>query len=128
MIPAIISGISLLAKGWFNNKKAQQKTKLAIEENKARLAIEKQSNNAEWEMAALYNSDKWIKRISFIMFSLPFLIAIIFPKAVSEYFTTAISSMPSWYVDTYIAITGSVWGISTLKTPIQQIIGSFKKK
>ena len=128
MIGAIVGAIGSLAKGWFETKKAQQETKKASAEQRTRLAQSKEDHNAEWQMAVIENSDRWVKRISFIMFTLPFLVAAISPESVRNYFTIAIQSMPPWYIKIYGSITGTIWGISALKPTIQGIVGAFKKE
>lgn len=128
MLPTIISSIVSIVMGWFDNKKEEQKTKAAIEQNKQRLALEKESYNAEWEMAALANSDKWLRRISFCMFAGPLVIAIIAPGHVHNYFSYSLQAIPEWWVKTFVGINGSVWGISTLKNSITGIIGELKNK
>lgn len=106
---------------------AKQQTKMAAESNRQRLLLDKESHNHSWEMAELTNSDKWIRRISFAMFTGPFLIAIFSPESVNHYFTIGIASIPEWYKQTYMAITGAVWGISNLKNIVPSIVSVFKQ-
>ena len=127
MIGEIISGISSLVVGWFSVKKEEQKTKSAIEVNKQQLAISKTEYNAEWEMAALANSDKWMKRLSYAMFASPLVVAVFAPDWVYYYFQHAITKVPDWWVKTFVSINGSVWGISALKNSITGIIGQIRK-
>jgi len=128
VIGAIVGAIGSLAKGWFETKKAQQETQKASAEQRTRLAQSKEDHNAEWEMASIENSDRWVKRISFIMFTLPFLVAAISPESVRNYFTIAIQAMPPWYIKIYAGITGTIWGISSLKPTIQGIISAIGNK
>lgn len=107
---------------------AQQQTQLAVEQNKARLALDTESNNHNWEMAELTDADKWIRRISFAAFTAPFIIAAFAPGAVHTYFVTAIAVIPDWYKQTYMSITGAVWGISSLKNTIPQVLNTFRKR
>jgi hypothetical protein len=44
---------------------SEQEMKKAEKQNKARLLLDTNSNNHEWEMANLTDKDKWLRRISF---------------------------------------------------------------
>jgi hypothetical protein len=48
---------------------SEQEMKKAEKQNKARLLLDTNSNNHEWEMANLTDKDKWLRRISFGIFS-----------------------------------------------------------
>lgn len=128
---AITAGLDLL-KTWFQGRQELSKQKAEVKkaemDNRARLLRDEQSNNHEWEMANLADKDKWIRRVSFIMFASPFIIAIVAPEHVKNYFDIAISSIPNWYKVTWMAINGAVWGISSLKNPVSQIADVFLKK
>lgn len=127
LVTSIGSMISNWIKGRQDIQKAKQQMKLAEIANRARLLQAKENNNHEWEMAALADKDKWIRRISFIMFSAPFIIAIIAPEHVANYFKVALTPIPEWFKNVFVAINGSVWGISALKNPLSQIAGSLKR-
>jgi hypothetical protein len=100
----------------------EQEIKKAEKANKARLLRDKQSNNAEWEMANLTDKDKWLRRFSFGMFSAPFFWALVDPVAVEQYFNVALSAMPEWYIQMFGAMVGGVWGISALKNTAPALI------
>ena len=61
---------------------AQQDLKKAEAENKARLLRDTKSNNHEWEMANLRDKDKWLRRISFAVFTAPLVWAAFEPVSV----------------------------------------------
>lgn len=130
IVSIISSGFSLFT-NWLKGKqelqKAKQESELAAEQNRARLLADKESNNHAWEMAQLTDADKVLRRISFTIFSAPFLVAIISPLSVAHYFTIALASMPTWYVQTYMGIIGAIWGLANLKNIIPQIINSIRK-
>jgi len=131
MVPIIgaISGLITTWLGGYNERqKAKQELQKAELENKARLMRDENSYNHAWEMANLTDKDKWLRRTSFIMFSAPFIIAIFAPQHVAEYFTSAIHSVPDWWVKTYMSITGGIWGLSSLKNVLPGVIDVFKKK
>ncbi len=127
----IISLLVGVIKNWIEGKQklqqSKQETSIKAEENKQRLLEDTEKYNNAWEMAQLTDSDKGIRRVSFICFTAPFVVAIFAPNAVKNYFTTAIASIPDWYKATYMSITGAVWGISSLKNSVAQIINYFKK-
>ena len=106
---------------------SEQDIKKAEKQNRARLLRDTQSNNADWEMANLTDKDKWLRRISFGMFSAPFLWALFDPVAVEVYFTLALGAMPEWYIQLYGAMVGGVWGISALKNTAPGLIGGIVK-
>lgn len=114
-----------MVSNWIMGKQQIQQaviqTKLAVEANRARLAMDIESHNSAWEMAELAASDKVLRRASFIMFTAPFLIAIFAPHAIATYFSVAITPIPDWYKETYMLITGAVWGVSSLKNPVSMI-------
>lgn len=101
--------------------------KMAVKENKARLLRDTGSNNHDWEMANLEDKDRWLRRISFGMFSSPFIWALFDPEGVKEYFDIALAAMPEWYIQLYAAMVGGVWGFAALKNSIPSIVGGIKK-
>jgi hypothetical protein len=101
--------------------------KMAVKENKARLLRDTNSNNHDWEMANLEDKDRWLRRISFGMFSAPFIWALFDPEGVQAYFDVALKAMPEWYIQLFAAMVGGVWGFAALKNSIPAIIGGVKK-
>lgn len=131
MIPSVITAFTSLVSNWFQNKiqkqKAQHELDVAELQNKARLMLDEQSNNHAWEMANLQDKDKWLRRISFTMFSAPLVIAIFSPHQIKDYFDIALSSVPEWWLKTFVAINGAVWGIANLKNVLPPVVDLFKK-
>lgn len=109
-------------------RKAKHEMAMAGINNRTRLLSDEQTYNHEWEMQALEDKDKVIRRISFVAFILPFVVAIFSPSAVQEYFEVALASIPEWWQNAYIGITGSVWGISTMKNVFGQALGTAASK
>ena len=99
-----------------------QEIKKAEKENRARLLRDTKTNNHEWEMANLTDKDKWLRRISFTMFSGPFVWALFDPTGVEQYFNIALSAMPEWYIQVYAGMVGGVWGISALKNTAPALV------
>lgn len=122
MIGLIAGLVQPLVGGVVDYVKTGQEIKKAEKENRARLLRDKQSNNAEWEMASLTDKDKWLRRFSFGMFSAPFFWALFDPVAVEQYFNVALSAMPEWYIQMFGAMVGGVWGISALKNTAPALV------
>lgn len=131
MIWDLLSGTVDFIKSWFLGKqeiaKKKQEMLMADLENRARLLRDRETFNHEWEMASLTDKDKWLRRVSFLMFAMPFFVAIFSPDYVKHYFEHALSSLPDWYIKIWIGINGSVWGISQLKNYIPQMISNVRK-
>jgi len=127
MIGLIAGLVKPLVGGVVDYVSTGQEIKKAEKENKARLMRDTQSNNHEWEMASLADKDKWLRRISFGMFSAPFIWALFDPIGVETYFTIALSSVPSWWLELYGAMVGGVWGISALKNTMPALVGGVAK-
>ena len=106
---------------------AQQDLKKAEAENKARLLRDTKSNNHEWEMANLRDKDKWLRRISFAVFTAPLIWAGFDPIAVQAYFDVALKAMPEWYVQIVLSMVGGIWGISVLKNSVPALVGGVVK-
>lgn len=123
----IINGIKSWNEGRVKLKEKDLDIKMAEKENKARLLRDTGQNNHEWEMANLTDKDKWLRRISFGMFSAPFVWALFDPIGVKEYFEVALKAMPEWYIQLYAAMVGGVWGFAALKNSIPSIVGGIKK-
>ena len=76
----LLKPISNIFTSWNDGRVKLKEKKIdvkhAIMENKARLARDSSSNNHDWEMANLEDKDRWLRRISFGMFSAPFVWAL----------------------------------------------------
>lgn len=128
ILGAVLGPIGNIIMTWLNGKqdlaKAKVETELAREANNARLMSDTLQYNSAWEQAQLLDSDKWVRRICFAIFSFPFIFAWFDPISVTHYFNVVIAQLPTWYIQTYMGIVGAVWGISALKNPITQLFSS----
>lgn len=129
MLPLIELLISI-GRDWISGQQKiqlakQERAQAAIETQIRQIQDEKNANSA-WEIAALSDSDKWLRRISFTIFSFPIVWAVFDPLAVARYFQIALSSIPAWYFQTYMTITGVVWGVSSLKNSAPALISGVK--
>lgn len=130
-IGEVIGGISNIFSTWLSGRQQKQKAKLDMQlaemNNKSRLLQAKESNNHAWEMANLTDKDKFLRRLSFCMFSSPFVVAIFFPEHIRIYFQDSISVVPQWWQQTFMAITGGIWGLSSLKNVVPGVVAAFRK-
>ncbi len=130
-IGTLIGSLFSLGSTWLKGRNERQKSQIEMDkaeaENTARLLRDKDAYNSAWEIATLRDKDKLLRRTSFVMFAAPLVLAIFDPSAVKEYFTIAIASMPDWWIKSFMAITGSIWGLSSLKNIIPSLLSSFKK-
>lgn len=129
-IGSLISSVVNLGSTWLEGRNERQKSKIDMDkaesENIARLLRDKESNNSAWEIATLRDKDKLLRRTSFVMFAAPLVLAMVDPAAVQEYFNTAIHAMPDWWIKSFMGITGSIWGLSSLKNIVPSLLDSFK--
>ena len=116
----LLTAIVELGRNWVTNWQADQenerKVRAAAAENRARLLVDQQTHNNEWEMRAMEGRDTWLRRLSFAAWSAPLLWAYFDPDAAARYFNESLASLPDWYVGGYLAITGAIWGIVELKS------------
>lgn len=126
LVSPLVDGFKSWNDGRVKLKKANLDIQLAEKENKARLLRSREDNNHEWEMANLTDKDKVLRRVSFAIFSAPFLWAMYDPVAVREYFDVALASMPEWYIQIYLSIVGGVWGFAALKNSLPGIVGGIR--
>jgi hypothetical protein len=116
----ILSALIDIGRNWFDSWQADQenarKVKAAAAESRARLLLDQQANNHEWEIRALEGRDAWLRRLSFAAWSAPLLWAYFDPQGAARYFNESLAALPDWYVGGYLGITGAIWGIVELKS------------
>jgi len=121
----LISSAFGLLNTWVSGK---QKLAEAEQDNRARLLRDEQSHNSDWEMAALQDKDKWLRRISFTMFSFPMVMAWVDPERANEYFEIGLASVPEWFLQMYMGMVGGIWGLAELKRVGPGFIAAIKGK
>ena len=130
-IAAILSFISSPITKWLENrgqvKEAEHTRNLAVINNQARLANDKESHNHEWEMASLKNKDNSLRWVSFWLFALPVIITVIAPEYGAMIFLN-LELVPDWFVRVLVSMIGGIWGIVELKKAVPQIISAWKSK
>lgn len=121
----ISAPITAVVNGFVEIKKAKHTRKLAVINNQARLASDKESNNHEWEMASLQDKDNGLRWFSFWLFALPIIITVLWPEWGAEIWTN-LDIVPEWFVQTLIAMIGGIWGITELKKAAPQFLAAIK--
>lgn len=121
----LLSPLDTWLKGRNQKALAIQKRDLAVINNQARLASDTQSNNHDWEMANLNDKDKGLRYVSYSMFALPIMVTVIWPERGNLIFEN-LALVPDWWVQTFVAINGGVWGIVELKRAAPALIAAVK--
>jgi hypothetical protein len=129
-ITTALSAISSPVTKYLSNKGelnlAEHTRDLAIINNQARLASDKQSANSNWEMAALQDKDKWLRRFSFVLFTSPIFLAIGNP----EYWATVVvqlETVPEWMLNIWFYMIAGIWGMAELKNSIPAMLSGMRK-
>lgn len=114
---------------WLQSLKDKQEAKgkrdLAVINNQARLAADVQTNNAAWEMANLQDKDTGLRYVSYSLFALPIVVTVAAPEQGRVIFDN-LALVPAWWVQTFVAINGGVWGIIELKKAAPALISAIK--
>jgi len=126
-LSGILGFISKPVTQYIKNKgeigKAKHVRDLAIIENQARLAMDQQSNNHAWEMESLKGNSQWLRIICFVQLALPLTITCIWPEQGREIFVN-LDVVPPWFVQLYMIVIGSIWGIHEFKSAAPQVIAA----
>lgn len=126
----IFSGLVAPVTQWVKNrgeiKKAKHLRELAIVENQARLAQSENEFNHDWEMESLKGNSQWLRVICFIQIALPLNVSVIAPEYGNAIWAN-LESVPPWFVQLYMIVVGSIWGIHEFKKAAPHVIGSVIK-
>ncbi len=112
----VISLVKTIAGGFMENMKAKQQLKAAVTTRKLEMIADKQSYNEQWELTALQDSDRWIKRMSFLLLSAPLITAIFMPAQTQSYITHVLGTLPVWYTTAYMGMLSSIWAVKSLQS------------
>lgn len=115
--------ITQLIKNRGEIKKAKHVRDLSIIDNQARLAQDKESNNHSWEMESLKGNSQYLRIVCFIQLALPLTITCIWPDKGREIFDN-LAVVPPWFVQMYMIVIGSIWGIHEFKSAAPQVIAA----
>ena len=124
VLTGLVKGLAAPLTTWIEGKQRIQKAKV---DNTVRLLESKEAYNAKWEQSGILSSGKVLKVASFSMFSFPMIWALFNPEAVKNYFEVSLASVPDWWVQTWVMITGSIWGISMLRDQAPQMVQGIRR-
>lgn len=131
MLRELFGFISAPVTQWVKNRgeknKAKHERDLAIINNQARLASDKQSHNHQWEMESLKGNSKGLRVICFLQLALPLTITCIWPEKGAEIFTN-LKTVPPWFVQLYMIVIGAIWGIHEFKQAAPSVIAAVLKR
>lgn len=123
ILGVIASPITQWVKNRGEIKKAKHTRDLAVIENQARLAASKEEYNAQWEMESLKGNPQALRIFCFIQLALPLNIAVISPEH-GELIWANLELVPAWFVQMYMIVIGSIWGISEFKKAAPSVVGA----
>lgn len=115
ILSAVTGAAGELLTDWREGRANQRAVRKAVADNQIRLALDAAQHNSNWEMAALAGRDRFLRRVSFSLFSAPMIWAAVDPAGARAYFTDALAALPDWYVTGYLAMLGAIWGLSELR-------------
>ena len=131
----ITKGVIGLGKDYFKGRKKKVEAKLELElaeiNNKTRLMGDAQSNNHAWEMAALKQSGKELKWISFSLFSAPIVLTM-FGQYIgfdSNSMWASLNTVPQWWQNIFVGANATIWGTLQMRDMggMRGIVAAFKK-
>lgn len=99
---------------WRETKREKHNVKMAGLKNRQRLLQDEQTNNHEWEMKSLETSSRFLKWFSFMLFAGPIVVTVFNPDRGGEIWQN-LQIVPPDFMKIYYGITGSIWGLASLK-------------
>ncbi len=114
--PAGVVGavVGELITDWKTGRENKRQVQKATAEYKVKQALSETTYKRDWELAALNGSGLWMRRGTLILFSVPLVWGYFDPDIVLQYFKT-LDEMPEWYLASYGAMLGAVWGSMELR-------------
>lgn len=112
----VIALVKTVADGWLGHIKAKQQLRAAVVTRKLEMIADKQHYNEQWELAALQDSDRLIKRLSFLLLSAPLITSIFMPAQTESYITHVLGTLPVWYTTAYMGMLSSIWAVKSLQS------------
>lgn len=83
------------------------------------------NDNDPAEIDEIAGKGKSVRLIAFAVFVLPFVVSVILPSWGAPMWEN-IKAMPGWYVELFIAINATVWGLGELKPILPGLVRSVK--
>ena len=113
LINIVGSALSMVG-SWFKGKRALQKaklkTRLAIEEQKVRLASQTEKDVTSWGIESLYENYKWTRAIILILLFIPVLVTAFSPVDGTRIFK-ALNVVPHWYWTLLVIVVLADFGV-----------------
>ena len=92
----------------------EHERRMAVETRLRELALDKSSKDSLWALEQIRRSDKWMKRVSFVLLWTPLILGAFFPNAIKAYFDNVMAAVPDWYIMIFGGMMMAVWGIREL--------------
>jgi len=119
----IAKPVTQYLKNYGEINKAKHDRDLAIIENQSRLAADRETYNHQWELESLKGNSHYLRIACFIQLALPLTITCVWPEKGQDIFRN-LEAVPQWFVQLYMIVIGSVWGIHEFKSAAPQVIGA----
>ena len=117
-IVAIIKSITGVVRDRYDRTRElnfmEHERKMAVETRLRELALDKSSKDSLWALEQIRRSDKWMKRVSFVLLWLPMILGAFFPEHVKFYFNNVMAAVPEWYIMIFGGMMMAVWGMREL--------------
>ncbi len=92
----------------------EHERRMAVETRLRELALDKSSKDSLWALEQIRRSDKWMKRVSFVLLWLPLILGAFWPMAIKGYVDNVMAAVPDWYIMIFGRKMMAVWGIREL--------------
>lgn len=114
-IPSLIGS----AIDYFKDKSARRselarlehERKMAVETRLKELALDKSKADSLWALNQLRHTDKWMRRVTFLIVWAPIVLGAFFPVEIRAYFDNVLSAVPDYWVGMAVGVTMAVFGI-----------------
>lgn len=135
LIATVVSGVVSLGTDFFKDRKEVSKAKNALKlaeiNNKTRLMSSQQEYNAAWEMAALKETGKSLKWLSFTLLCAPIILTMFgqFIGFNSALMWASLKTVPVWWQNIFVCANATIWGTLQIKDMggMSGIIQAFRK-
>ena len=123
----LLQSLSAPITKWLSNSGelslAKHARDLALINNQARLASDKETNNAAWEMSSLKETGRLLRVLCFFIFTAPIIITVISPSSGADIWTN-LDLVPEWFMQLFFYMFAGIWGVAELKENVPSIVGA----
>lgn len=127
----LLQSLSAPITQWLSNSKelkmAKHSRDLAIINNQARLAADKETNNAAWEMASLKETGRLLRVLCFLIFTTPIIVTVVSPETGAEIWVN-LDLVPEWFMQLFFYMFAGIWGVAELKENVPSIVGALASR